>query len=165
MPGPKLTGGGHYNHVCEPCPDEASVFHPNDPSVEYVIRPCCVLCEGRKGIVVGEFHCAGVGRVIRSHPVRARRRLTGTLRRRNVRIARTAISHSVGRLVLVGIPADSNRCHCTLSPRRGVLVSGGHVTHLFRSSVIHISSTCGRVVIRALPNSTGPVTTTVSRTH
>lgn len=72
------------------------------------------LLRGCADVDAGGRQLSTVYHVVRARGVKGRRRLLGRLRGDKFRIARTALSHSVGRLGIVGMRSKSKGCMCHL---------------------------------------------------
>lgn len=116
-------------------------------------------CENRG--VGGKRERVGVQRVVAGGSVRARSSLISRLGGTKFGMARTAISESVGRLRLMGIPLVSKECGCDLPTSRHFGPLRGLGQGLV-STFIEISATKRLLMVGALPNGTVTVNTLVS---
>ncbi len=84
----------------------------------------------------------------------ARRSLRGRLVRVNCSIARSAISHSVGRLHLIGDRSTGKGCHCITASTRDLGGSADRCGSIFMGSIGDISCTLGGIMVGYCSNVT-----------
>lgn len=111
---------------------------------------------------LGGEQLTGVLSVVGSKGVRARRRLRTHLHSYKFRIARTAISHSVGRLELIGRLSRDKGCMCAANIEGGSRSTGLDSGEVFERSIVKVSDTVGVIYVGYTINVTGTTYTTVS---
>ncbi len=118
------------------------------------------------GVGGGRGELGTVGFVVTGRHVKDRRRLLGELCTRKFSLARTALSHSLGRLGITGATTDSNSCVCVLpdDPLCGHVVGKGRIhRRRIEDKFISVDFSTGVTIVGAHPNCTKNVTCSVSR--
>lgn len=117
-----------------------------------------------RGVGGGTGQLSTVGVVVSDGSIDSRRRLLRTLDGRNFRLARTALSHSLGRLGMTGTTGVGNGCMCILPG--GVVCghSGSRDTDrvLVADKFISLRFSNGVTIVHAQPKCTDDVTCSVS---